>query len=294
MSIQIIDGLGQIADDYGLFVIDQWGVLHDGETAHPGAVDAMENLRALADRTGAGIALLSNSGKRVDASYERLEALGIARRLYDFVLTSGEQVYQGLRQRGQDSANDPFYASLGSRFVGFWWDDDRGILEGCDVEEVADVDQADFILCSGTDRGALEAYRPTLARALARDLPMTCANPDRVSVQPDGSLKMCPGAVAEAYEQMGGRVRWHGKPQPQAYDVIREHFGFGPEIKGLGIGDSLQHDIQGAIDSDLDGLFIAGGIHRQDLSRPLKQQEMADLATQRGVQPTFAADLFRW
>ena len=245
MTIQIIDGLGEIAERYGLFVIDQWGVLHDGVTAHPGAVDAMENLRRQADRTGAGIALLSNSGKRVEASYERLEALGIGRHLYDLIVTSGEEVHRGLSQRGRDDAEDPFYGALGPRFYGFWWDDDRGILEGCNVEEVTDVGKADFILCSGTDKGELDAYRPVLERA----------------------LKMCPGAVAEAYEVMGGRVRWHGKPQPEVYTRIREHFG--SDARGIGIGDSLQHDIKGAEESGLDGLFIAGGIHRDDLDRPL-------------------------
>ena len=140
MTIQIIDGLGDIAEDYGLFVIDQWGVLHDGVTAHPGAIEAMENLRALANRTGAGIALLSNSGKRIEASYERLAALGIGRHLYDFVVTSGEEVHRGLLQRGRDDAGDPFYATLGRRFFGFWWDEDRGIIEDCGLEEVDDVE----------------------------------------------------------------------------------------------------------------------------------------------------------
>lgn len=292
MPTRIIDGLGAIAEDYGLFVIDQWGVLHDGVTAHPGAIDAMQRLRALSTRTGAGIALLSNSGKRVSASYDRLAALGIGRDLYDLVVTSGEEVHRGLLQRGRPDATDPFYADLGRRFLGFWWDDDRGILEDCDVEEVDAIDEADFILCSGTDRQTLDAYRPTLARALERGLPMTCANPDRVSVQPDGTLKMCPGAVAEEYERMGGRVRWHGKPQREVYERIRAHFG--TTARGLGIGDSLQHDIRGAVDSGLDSLFIAGGIHRDDLSRPLVPAELDALAENRGVTPTHAAEGFRW
>lgn len=292
MTIRIIDGLGAIAEHYGLFVIDQWGVLHDGVQTHPGAIKALRELRALATRTGAGIALLSNSGKRVEASHERLAALGIDRDLYDLVVTSGEDVHRGLLQRGRDDAEDPFYGALGRRAFGIWWDDDRGILDGCDVEETDDIAAADFILCAGTGGSELDAYMPVLGAALDRDLPMTCANPDRVSVQPDGSLKMCPGAIAEAYERMGGTVRWHGKPQRGVYDMIRAHFG--TDAPGIGIGDSLQHDIQGAENGGLDSLFIAGGIHRHELARPLDADQVAALARTRGVSPTYAADMFRW
>eukprot|EP00752_Nemacystus_decipiens_P018011 g16144.t1 len=218
--------------------------------------------------------------------------MGFPRDLYDLVVTSGEQVHRGLLQRGRPDAADPFYRDLGPRFVAFWWDDDRGILEGADVEEVGEVAEADFILCSGTDEGHLDAYRPTLERALARGLPMTCANPDRVSVQPDGTLKMCPGEVAAAYEAMGGRVRWHGKPSREVYDLIRAELD--TDAPGIGIGDSLQHDILGAAESGLDSLFIAGGIHRDDLARPLDPAAVAALADNRGVRPTFASEDFRW
>lgn len=292
--IDLIDGLGEVAERYGLFVIDQWGVLHDGHRAHPGAVEAMERLRDLAARAGARIAILSNSGKRIAESHERLDALGIGRELYDVVLTSGEQVNRGLKTRGAADAADPFYAGLGPRFLGFFWDEDRTILEGVDVEQTDDVETADFILCAGTDRGELDAYRPTLERALARGLPMTCANPDRVSIQPDGSLKMCPGAVAEAYERMGGSVRWHGKPQPTTYDELRRLAGVDASVPGLGIGDSLDHDIRGARDAGLDSLFIAGGIHVHDLPDPLTAEGVATLGARFGVRPTYAARDFRW
>ncbi|MEQ8601698.1 MAG: TIGR01459 family HAD-type hydrolase [Marivibrio sp.] len=292
MSIEVIKGLGEIAERYGLFVIDQWGVLHNGVEAHPGAIDAMERLRALSTRTGAKIALLSNSGKRVQESHKRLAAMGFPRALYDTVVTSGEEVHRGLLQRGRADADDPFYRDLGPNFVGFWWDDDRGILEGCDVREVETVETADFLLCSGTDDAHLDAYRPALEAALARDLPMTCANPDRVSVQPDGTLKMCPGEVAAAYEAMGGRVRWHGKPRPEVYQRIRD--ALRTDAPGLGIGDSLQHDIQGARDSGLDSLFIAGGIHKDDLPSPLSAEAVQRLAEARGVAPSYAATDFRW
>lgn len=279
-----ISGLSDIAADYDLFVVDQWGVLHDGAKPHPGAVEALTRLKA----TGAPVALLSNSGKRVAESYKRLAALGFDRGLYDLCITSGEQVHRGLRDR-----NDPFYAALGPKFLMFAWDADRGIVEGTDCQEVDSVDEADFILCAGTDRDSLAAYEPVLRRALARGLPLTCANPDRVSVQPDGSLKICPGAIAEMYEAMGGSVRWHGKPGRDAYDAIRAETGI-RDGAGLGIGDSLAHDIAGAAGAGMDGLFITGGIHRTDLPEPATPETVAALGAEHGAVPAYFSAGFTW
>ncbi|MDW3205741.1 MAG: TIGR01459 family HAD-type hydrolase [Alphaproteobacteria bacterium] len=279
-----ISGLSDIAADYDLFVVDQWGVLHDGAKPHPGAVEALTRLKA----TGAPVALLSNSGKRVAESYKRLAALGFDRGLYDLCITSGEQVHRGLRDQ-----NDPFYAALGPKFLMFAWDADRGIVEGTDCQEVDSVDEADFILCAGTDRDSLAAYEPVLRRALDRGLPLTCANPDRVSVQPDGSLKICPGAIAEMYEAMGGSVRWHGKPGRDAYDAIRAETGI-RDGAGLGIGDSLSHDIAGAAGAGMDGLFITGGIHRTDLPEPATPETVAALGAEHGAVPAYFSAGFTW
>jgi HAD superfamily hydrolase (TIGR01459 family) len=188
--------------------------------------------------------------------------------------------------------DEPFYAKLGPRFLMFAWDEDRGITEGTGCEEVDDVEAADFILCAGTDRAELAEYDPTLRRALERGLPMTCANPDRVSVQPDGSLKICPGAIAERYEAMGGRVRWHGKPGPDGYTMIRAETGrIGP---GLGIGDSLAHDIAGAAAAGLDSVFITRGIHRTDLPDPPDAQSVAALGATHGAVPDYFLADFVW
>jgi HAD superfamily hydrolase (TIGR01459 family) len=282
-SPEPLTGLRRIADRYDLFVVDQWGVLHNGVEPHPGAVEALANLKA----RGAAVVLLSNSGKRVSESYLRLAKLGFDRALYDFAVTSGEQVHRGLADRA-----DPFYAGLGRRFLMFAWDTDRGIVEGLDYEETDDVEAADFILCAGTDKPDLDAYAPVLERALARGLPLTCANPDKVSVQPDGSLKICPGAIAERYEEMGGTVRWHGKPGRDAYAEIRAKTGVqGP---GLGIGDSLAHDIAGARGAGLDGHFITGGIHRGDLPSPPTIAAVAELGMRYDAVPDFFSEGFVW
>jgi len=283
MSLSKISGMAEIADAYDLFVVDQWGVLHDGSKVHPGAVEA---LQALKD-AGKTVVVLSNSGKPAGHSHERMEALGIRRALYDDVVTSGEDVSRHLAGRP-----DPFYASLGKRFFIFAWDSDRALTEGLDFQEVDRIEDADFVIAAGTDRDGIDAYRAEIEAARARDLPMICANPDLISVQPDGSLKMCPGAIAKAYEEIGGTVRWHGKPTRSIYELCFEIAG--DYANGIGVGDSLLHDIKGAENAGLDSVFVINGIHKDDLRPGSSEGELAALANLHDTAPTFALCRFVW
>ena len=104
--------------------------------------------------------------------------------------------------------------------------------------------------------------------ALARELPFVCANPDLV-VDVGGKLYLCAGAIADLYAHMGGEVFWAGKPHPVAYgtalDVARQLRGSDVKLaRVLGIGDALRTDLKAAQGAGVDGLFIAGGIHRHD------------------------------
>lgn len=249
-----IAGLAEIADRYDLFLIDQWGVLHDGETPYPGAVEALRFLV----QAGKPVVILSNSARRVDYGIERMAEIGIPRSLYAHLVTSGEETWQHLRHRPDD-----FYRSLGRRCLLYSWGGDRGLTHGVDIETVDSVEQADFILNAGTNREPIEWYVPELNAGVARGLPMICANPDLVSVTPEGELIITPGTVARKYEELGGTVRWHGKPDRSVYETC---FGLYPWAKRiLGIGDSLHHDVAGARNAGIDCLFVAAGIHAPEL-----------------------------
>lgn len=283
MSCKIISGLSAVVDDYDLFLVDQWGVLHDGFNVHPGAVEAMENLRA----TRKKVIILSNSGKRLADSYARMERMGIKQEFYDHVVTSGEQVY-----RNFEINSDPFYQNLGEKGYFFTWDEgSKAVAKGVGKSEAESIEDADFILCTGTDQGDINYYLPLLEKARAKNLPLICANPDFVSVQPDGSLKMCPGTVAKAYEDMGGKVRWHGKPTKEVYDYCKQLEPNSPRI--LGIGDSLKHDIKGANDAGGHSLFVIGGIHGSEAEGDAATQ-VSTLADSYDIMPTYALDKFVW
>jgi HAD superfamily hydrolase (TIGR01459 family) len=283
-----IQGLGEIAGDYDLFLIDQWGVIHDGETPYDGAIDTLAELKAL-DRP---VVILSNSARRTHVGIEKMDSMDIPREFYDHLVTSGEQTWQALRHRG-----DSFHAGLGRRCLLFSWGADRGLTGGgIDLDLVEDMAEADFILMAGTNREPLDYYEPILQAALARGIPMICANPDLVSVTPDGELVICPGQIARRYEEIGGFVRWHGKPHREIYEAC---FALYPDAKRiLGIGDSLHHDIAGATAAGIDSLFIAAGVHAPALGIEWGEApspvRLEAVYTETGQRPNYMAPVFRW
>lgn len=284
----MLSGLSEIAGRFDLFLVDQWGVLHDGETPYPGAVETLRRLRGL----GHPVVILSNSARRVHIGMEKMDAMGIGRDLYDRLITSGEQTWQALHDR-----SDPFHASLGRRCLLVTWGEDRGLLSGgIDLQPVGDVAEADFILMAGTNRETLDHYEPMLQAARARNLPMVCANPDFVSVTPEGDLVICPGSVARRYEEIGGTVRWHGKPDVEVYETCRALYP--AARRPLGIGDSLCHDIAGAAAAGIDSLFIAGGIHTAALGivrgETPTEERLEALLEETGQRPDYVVPIFRW
>lgn len=286
-ATRFLDGIRSIAGDYDLFLLDQWGVLHNGETLHTGARAAMLALRD----AGKQIVLISNSSKRSEVSVANLEKMGIERALYDTVITSGEIAWQAMK-----AGDDPYYASLGTRCMMFTWGGDNSFLEGQELEKVDSLDDAEFVLLSGTSGADASSYDETLRAAAARNLPMLCLNRDMVSVDPTGRLVDCSGKVAQRYESFGGEVRYHGKPGRDIYEAC---LAAAPSAeRPIAVGDSLHHDIAGAAGMGIDSIFVTAGIHRFELGVAdggcPDADAVARVAEEYGVTPTFTMPSFVW
>lgn len=256
MALRVITGMRELAPRYDGFILDLWGVIHDGVAPMPGA---LECLRCLKER-GKRIVLLSNAPRRSDDVIRRISALGVPAELYDEVMSSGEEAWQHLSRR-----TDPFYAALGRRCLHIGSERDMEIRDGLGLDFVDTAEQAQFVLNTGPagwdDR--IEDYEPLLRAALRRDLPMVCANPDLVVLH-GGRLALCAGALAQWYAEAGGRVRWHGKPFPSVYETCLGLLGVEDRSRILAVGDSLRTDIAGAASAGIDSLLIAGGIHAEE------------------------------
>lgn len=289
MTPQFISGIKDVVDQYDAFIIDLWGVVHNGHKPYPCALETLKNLKDLNKTT----LLLSNSPRRIFASENHLENMGLPRSLYSHIYTSGEDTHQGLKNRP-----DAWHQRLGQRLYHIGPDFHHPMFSGLNYQKAPSLDVADFILMTGAEFPHIEDYKGDLQSALNRHLPMLCANPDRVVVS-GGQIILCCGGVAEYYEKMGGDVFYHGKPYPAVYQPVLSLLGDIAPSRILAIGDSLTTDIKGAASKGIDGALIMGGIHHEDLLMDGKMtaetpEFLQYLSKKTGILPKYALPEMRW
>ena len=281
--MKFLVGFAPLAERYGGFIVDLWGVIHDGVTPYEGAIDCLERLRDL----GKPAVLLSNAPRRAAVAQAGMRDMGIPDALYTDILTSGEVTRTLLRER-----TDPWFAALGRRMFHIGPERDRNLYEGLEVESVDTPVGADFVLNTGPDYRSptdLFMYEDTLRECAAAHLPMICANPD-LEVIRGGEPVICAGALARHYEAIGGDVRWVGKPDPAVYRpalaALRR-----PSAQVLAVGDSLRTDIAGAAAAGIDACWVLGGIHRRLGDDPAAA---VALARAEGLAPVACVPAFVW
>jgi len=97
-------GLRALAPEYDGFILDLWGVLHDGFKPFPGVIDALERLIAAGKR----LCILSNAPRRAADVVQRMTEIGVPPGLYHHVMSSGEETWKHLAQ-----GPEPFSRGLG-------------------------------------------------------------------------------------------------------------------------------------------------------------------------------------
>jgi HAD superfamily hydrolase (TIGR01459 family) len=230
-----ISGLREIARDFDAMLIDQFGVIHDGQKLYPGAAEVLKELRTL----NIPVVVMTNSGKRAAPNVERIVKTGVARDYFLDCVSSGEVAYQAIDVKraylvgkaGEDYGFDPI------AFV--------------DAPKDAEVM---LILGSNAPATSLEDYRQLFAGIT---LPAICCNPDKLMLTRKG-LQPAPGAIAEIYQKMGGKVSWIGKPYVAIYEHALKLVGNPKRV--LCIGDSAEHDVAGGRAAGLSTLLVQQGV----------------------------------
>jgi HAD superfamily hydrolase (TIGR01459 family) len=289
IPIPILAGLSAVADRYDGFILDLWGVLHDGVRPYPGATGTLRQLKARRKR----LVILSNGPRRAADVVHRTREIGIDDDLYDALHSSGEETWRALKER-----SDPIYAALGRRVFLLVPERDRGLLDGLDLDPVARPGAADFLLATGlaSDRETVEDYDEVLMAGARLGRPMVCANPD-LEVVRGGVRELCAGALAARYRALGGTVHYNGKPHPAVYRTCFARLDGIPHARTLAVGDSLRTDVAGAGNVGIDSLFVTGGIHAEELAAADGQPASARLAkacAAAGQHPTYAIPAFHW
>lgn len=236
-----MDRLDDLPPHYTTILCDLWGCVHDGATIFPGVVARLERWRG----EGRRVLFVTNAPRSAAAIARQLAGLGLPIDLYDGIATAG----------------DTGAACLAGRTVGFLGTPaDRSDLEGRGLRFLESG--FDELACAGIEdqRPDVADYEAQLAAWAAADVLLHCLNPDRVVIHM-GQPVVCAGALADRYEQLGGRVIWYGKPFPAIYAHALKLAGYPPHDRVVAVGDGLQTDVLGAARAGLDLVFVTGGIN---------------------------------
>ncbi len=256
----ILAGLRALAPVFDAYLVDQWGVLHDGHAPHPGAIDALRKLKAHGT-----VILLSNTSRRLGPATETLRALGFSDDCYDRMVTAGELAAEYLADLGRRLGRTiRVHGVLGPSST-------DGLIDDLDAVTV-EAQDADVLVAASITTLPVSTWDPTFRAAIASGIPMVCANPDVQSIQPDGSFVWCGGALAERFAHLGGTVVRFGKPWPEVYEAACRDLPLGTRV--VAFGDSMAHDICGARRNGVAGVLISRGIHAPELGiRPGERPE---------------------
>lgn len=281
-----IQGLSAVSDRYDVLLSDVWGVIHNGRESFKAACDALVKWRA----EKGPVILISNAPRPSAAVHAQLDQLGVPREAWSAFITSG----------------DATRILLGGRAPGPAWaigpDRDAPLYEDLDLR-FAGPDAAAFISVTGPYDDEVEGpedYRERFEAAVARKLPLICANPDIV-VQRGDKLIYCGGALAQLYAELGGEVIMAGKPHKPIYELClaEAQLLLGKPLdrsRVLCIGDAVITDAKGANDQGLDVLFVASGIHGAETIGPdgLDASAVERLLAKDGVTATYAIADLAW
>ncbi len=250
-DINIINKISVIEKDYSLFLIDLWGVIHNGIKIFPEILEVLRNLQ----KKKKEIIFITNAPRRALVIENQLTEFGIDRKLYSRVISSGEITWRYLFEKFRDKNVNILHIGPPR---------DNHLIEGLSYKKVSIPEEAEIIVNTGPwgDNDKLENYKNILDQSLKNKLPMICSNPDKEVIRGD-KFMICAGKLAEYYEEKGGAVKYFGKPYPEIYSHIFKSINFINKKKILVIGDSLENDIKGANLQKCDSLLVSNGIHRE-------------------------------
>ena len=286
-------GLSDISDTYMGCIIDDWGVLHDGEDAFEGTVDCLKELK----KRKKEIIILTNDRKTADEKKAELKKMGIGPSLYSHIVTPIQAIRDGLQNQ-----EEGLFKGLGDKAYVITRQNDVSVLDDTDIEIVEDIEKADFVLLLGMDypMKTLEFYDKDIRRAIQRRLKAVCANQDSRGLIGTNFLTG-PGLLAKRYEDAGGIVYYMGKPHAFIFkhciELLQKKEVFPSHT--VMMGDTMAHDIVGAQAVGIDTCLFKSGLHAANFMHctTLKEVDntLKNLMIQYGnTMPKYLIDEMRW
>ena len=268
-----LNNLSEIRDFYDVFLIDLWGVIHNGIAAFENVIPVLNTLK----QNNKMVFFITNAPRRSFIISQQLEGFGIKQNFYEKIVSSGELTWLSIKEK---------YQKKNCLMIGP--PRDYHLVEGLDVTIVDKDSDVDIILNTGPwgDDDCLENYTELLDSLARKHSHMICSNPDKIVVRGENFM-ICAGLLAEYYEKIGGKVEYYGKPYKQIYEHCFNFFEK-KSSKVLVIGDSLENDIKGANNLNFDSLLITDGIHREvNINNDVDKQKLDGLIKSKNIFPNF-------
>ena len=265
-----LNHLSKIFENYDTFVIDLWGVMHNGVKLNPKAIEVIDHLKNNSKK----IVFLSNAPRPSAKVINFLLKMNMDKKFLTNVITSGEASMHAINKN-----------KFGKTFFHLGPQRDTSIFEKV-KENKTELEKCDFILCTGLfdeHENDLDYYKNFLVKHISKKL--VCTNPD-LTVHRGNIEELCAGSVAKVFESLGGEVVYYGKPHKEVYSMC-----FGANEKVLAIGDNLRTDIKGANNLNLDCIFISQGVHRQEYN---DTSELDELLKKYKVKANFFQKELEW
>ena len=242
------NGLRSIIENYDIFYIDLWGVIHNGIKLHKDAIETLEEIT----KAKKNYVLLTNAPRPNKTVKLFLENMGMNKEIREKVYSSGEAALSYLKKNLLD---DNFYHLGPTRDFDLFLDFKKN--------KTLDIKESSYLLCTGLfeEQGEdLNYYKKLFKEHINKK--MICTNPDLIVDRGD-KRELCAGSVALVFEKMGGEVIYFGKPFPEVYNQSIDN----KKKKVLSIGDNLNTDIKGANLLNYDSLIISNGVHKDEIKK---------------------------
>ena len=265
-----LNHLSDIYKNYDTFVIDLWGVMHNGMALNQKAIEAIKQLKNQSKK----IVFLSNAPRPSSKVINFLLKMNMDSKYLSNVMTSGEAAMHAINKN-----------QFGKNFFHLGPPRDTSVFEKV-KENKTDIESCDFILCTGLFdeyKKDLEFYKKLLKKYVSKKL--VCTNPD-LTVHRGNIEELCAGSVAKVFEELGGEVVYFGKPYKEVYRMC-----FNSNEKVLAVGDNLRTDIKGANNLKIDCIFISNGVHRDEYK---DTSELDSLLEKYKVKANFFQKEFQW
>ncbi len=250
-----LESIQDIINKYDNYIIDQWGVMHNGIVGFDYAINCINYLY----KNGKNLFIISNSSKRQKFTQDKLSELGFEKNMFKKIITSGEMIWQNMKKEFSKYKETKKCFHIHDKTK----KDGLAFRKGLNLSFVNNVADADIILaCTPFSNMLPVDYIPILNNAVNKKIKMYCANPDYETTENNtDKKKFCMGAIAEIYTKMGGEVLILGKPEEEIYIKTFKYTKI-DKSKTIAIGDSLFHDIKGANNFCVDSILVISGIHK--------------------------------